>query len=317
MVDTILHLSGTTQEKMQFIDDIENGKAVNCTSLLKTASTFSDIFSTTLAEEFFIKLANYGRGNKLKGPGEFALAIMSPEINLAKKGDIEVNGESVEVKAAVNKAGGRMGEVGDAARKEEIITALTNIGRKYLTDEEDIELLHELFLDKKSLAIKQAAKNAHTVFDNDKAIKEFISGPIALTFNKEIGDAVGTAAVKDPTGNMAELAYMKENFKWYKQKDGFDSILAIWFGGRKTYSFSTAEELISLRSSGLFTGAGISFIPSKENELFAQLNFGGRPAIDTDTISTPPKKQKATAVDTTANDTGSEPPKNKFGRDKR
>jgi len=329
MIDTVSHLQGSTQEKMAFLDSIEKGKAVNTSALLNSASTFSDIFPTKFAEEFFITLANYGRGNKLKGPGEFALAIMSPEITLAKKGDIEVNNENVEVKSAVNKSGGRMGEVGDAARKEEILAKVAKVGNKHIQedDQESLELLDTLFLDKKSLAIRQAVQNAHTLFpNNNTAIKELIAEVIALTFGSSVGNAVGDSALKDPSGSVAELTYMKENFNWYKDKDGFDSILAIWFGGRKTYSFGTGNELTNLRSAGLFTGAGISFIPSKENEIFAQLNFGGKAAQNNEKIST----AQTSKNNTSPNNPNSNPdnpqqnqqpkpktPKNEFGRKKR
>lgn len=273
MITQIANLPGTTHQKREFVEALEKGKAVNVPKLLSKTASFSEIFFSEFAQNFFISIANYGRGSAMKGPGEFALAIMSPKISLAAKGDLEINGRLVEVKAAVNKSGGRLGETGHAAQKEAIINAIMTIGTKYAKTPEQQQAL-EKFSQRPSAGITVAVKTLHSIFpDNKNAVKMIVKGVVGLTFGAQIGTAVGNAAAKDPSGVMAEQEYMKQNFNWYKKKDGFTEILAIWFGGRKTFSFESGEELLQLRASGVFGAAGVSFIPSKPNETFAQINF--------------------------------------------
>jgi len=274
MMHQISTLAGTAKQKEEFVISLEKGKAVNVKALLDKTSTFEKIFISKFAEDFFMSIANYGRGNKMKGPGEFALAIMSPKIALADKGDLVISGRHIEVKSALNKSGGRLGEVG--ANKEMIIPVLTKVASKYAKTPETKRALKEFlsYLESHSIGITTGISRLHEVFDGDKkAIKAIVSAVLELTFTKQIGDKIGAAASKDSSGVMAEQAYMKANFEWYKKRDGFDEILAIWFGGRKTFSFSSGDELLSLRSSGSFGSASISFVPSKPNEVYAQINF--------------------------------------------
>jgi hypothetical protein len=271
MMQQISSLAGTTMQKSDFVESLENGTAVNTDALLSKTSSFAKIFSSKFAEDFFMSIANYGRGSKMKGPGEFALAIMSPDIALAEKGDLIINGRHVEVKSALNKSGGRLGEVG--ANKETILPVLSATAMQYAkTPAQQVAM--KGFLALHSVGIVPAVKRLHDIFDGDKtAIKAIISSAIELTLGKKFADKIGTAATKDPSGLMAEQEYMRSNFEWYKERDGFDEILAIWFGGRKTFSFESGDELLQLRASGSFGSAGVSFIPTKPNEVFAQINF--------------------------------------------
>ena len=273
MVGYINNLPGTTQQKLDFVEALEKGKAINVKALLAKTSTFSDVFHSKFAEDFFVSIANYGRGAAMKGPGEFALAIMSPKISLAAKGDIEVNGKLVEVKAAVNTSGGRMGETGDGAPKERIVSTIINVGKKHLNDDKAKIAQLEQYAASTTSTLRPAVRALHEILGKPAAVKAVVKAVVALTFGAKIGEAVGKAAAKDSSGVMAEQEYMKPNFNWYQRKDGFSEILAIWFGGKKTFSFADGDELLQLRASGVFGAAGISIIPSKPNEIFAQINF--------------------------------------------
>lgn len=270
MVSQISNLPGTTKQKDDFIKALEHGKAVDLNALMRKDSNFSNVFPTKMAEDFFMSIANYGRAVSMKGPGEFALAIMSPKIALADKGDLVIAGKHVEVKAALSSSGGRFGEVG--ASKDQIVRNLERVGPKWAKTPEQRKAWKK-FVELNSITFGPAVKILHTIFDDKRAIKEIVSTTVALTLDKKSADLIGTSAANDPTGLEAEKTYMKANFEWYKKRDGFDAMLAIWFGGKKMYYFSTGEQLMSLRNSGIFGNASVAFIPTKPNELYAKINF--------------------------------------------
>ena len=279
MMTSISNIEGSSAEKIVFVEALEAGKAVNTDALQQAVTTFDEVFPLNFAEKFFVTNANFGRGVKMKGPGEFALAIMAPNISLAAKGDIMIDGKHVEVKAAAQgKSGGRLGEVGPAS-KEAIVDKLNEIANKHMTEEHQLEFFQEHFLSVMSKSLAVSVMALHKLFpDNSKAIEECIGKTIDLSFpGSKLGKEVGKAAAHDHTGRQAELEYMKQNFEWYKQRDGFDSIMAIWFPGKKVYNFNDGEEFASMRSAGYLGSPSISFIPSKAMEVYSQVNFTKKP----------------------------------------
>jgi len=274
MVKSIANMPGSTAEKIVFVEALEAGKAVNIEALMMPSTTFDQVFPLDFAKDFFVANGAFGRGINMKGPGEFALAIMSPEVKLAEKGDITIGSQDVEVKAAFNgSAGGRLGEVGPVSR-EVLSEQLNKTAAKYIETPEQEELFRPLG-DVNSIALGKAAKYLHTVFpDNPEAIAACIGDVINLNFpGTTIGDEVGKAAAGDPTGMSTETEFMKQNFEWYKARDGFDSIMAIWFGGEKVYNFETGEEFAAMRLAGYLGSPSVSFIPTKQNEVYAQIKF--------------------------------------------
>lgn len=276
MLMSISTLPGTSSEKLQFVESLEKGTAINIDALQLATADFSDVFDLSFAQDFFIANANFGRGRQMKGPGEFALAIMSPAISLAKKGDITINGKHIEVKAALNStAGGRMGETGTiTTSKESIISTMRKIADKYMKTPEEISFFEKAFESVISKSLTVTIVALHTLFSDDpKIITEIISAVLSLSFDGPLPKAVATAAAHDQTGRLAEQEYMRQNFEWYKKRDGFDSVMAIWFPGRKIYNFASGDEFAAMRSSGYLGSPAVSFIPSKPNEFFAQVHF--------------------------------------------
>lgn len=274
MVNSIANIPGSTAEKIVFVEALEAGKAVNVEALQMPSTTFSDIFPMDFAKKFFIANGAFGRGVNMKGPGEFALAIMSPDIALAAQGDITINGKHVEVKAAFSgSAGGRLGEVGPVSR-EVLSEKLNKVAAQYIKTPEQEELFRPLG-DVNSIALGKASKYLHTVFPDDpEAIAAIIGEVINLNFpGTTIGDEVGKAAAGDPSGASTELEFMRQNFEWYKKRDGFDSIMAIWFGGEKVFNFETGEDFAAMRMAGYIGSPSVSFIPTKQNEVYAQIKF--------------------------------------------
>jgi len=274
MLSSIATIPGSTSEKLQFVESLENGTAVNTQALQMASTTFASVFSSAFAEKFFAANANFGRGVKMKGPGEFALAIMAPDILLAEKGDIMIGSQHVEVKAAErSESGGRLGEVGPV-QKDAIVAHLGKIAKKYTTTPEQDNFFFKAFESVKSKSLNVSIQALHMLFpDNPSAVQACVAGVIALSFPTSMATAIGKAAARDPSGALAEIEYMKQNFEWYKDRDGFDSIMAIWFSGKRVYNFNSGNEFAALRSAGYLGSPSVSFIPSKPNEIYAQVNF--------------------------------------------
>jgi len=76
-----------------------------------------------------------------RGPGEVALAVLSPDITFAAKGDLLVKGLPVEVKGQVAKGGGRLKD----SRYSFGIPDLTNIYRQLPPGHEDLKLPSDIF----------------------------------------------------------------------------------------------------------------------------------------------------------------------------
>ena len=96
----------------KFLKKLEKGGVVNVSALSKPLSNIGNVFNNDrVAITAFKELLSYGVGEKQKGPGEWALAMLSDKIRLAEKeGDLEIDGiGKVELKTATGTAGGRIG----------------------------------------------------------------------------------------------------------------------------------------------------------------------------------------------------------------
>ena len=275
MAQSIANIPGSMAEKIVFVEALEAGKAINTEALQLPTSPFTDIFPLQFAQKFFIANGEFGRGINLKGPGEFALAIMDPDISLAPKGDIMIDGKHVEVKAALRAdQGGRLGEVGPVSIAV-IREKLNKVGEQYAKTPEQKELFRSSLGDLNSIQLGKGVRRLHEIFpDDSKAIAACVGETIALSFpGTKIGKAVGKAAAGDPSGSEAELEFMRQNFEWYKKRDGFDSILAIHFPGKRVYNFNNGDEFAAMRMAGYLGSPSVSFIPTKQHEVFAQISF--------------------------------------------
>lgn len=109
--EVIAECPGTTEEKFAFIGGLGKKSHINEKKLLTPGKQSWDDWLT--GTEFSKKLFDYAFGDPRlttdnKGPGEAALAILSPKIQLSVggSGDIDVNGVPIEVKAAAGKGTG-------------------------------------------------------------------------------------------------------------------------------------------------------------------------------------------------------------------
>lgn len=111
LVDCIDKTEGTVEEKIAFANTLGKEDHIDTTALLQPLSGWSDwLVGTPFSQRLFDTMFNYPAFRAAnKGPGEFALAILSPRIKLkGAKGDIQVGNIPLEVKAGMTASGGRL-----------------------------------------------------------------------------------------------------------------------------------------------------------------------------------------------------------------
>lgn len=109
-IDAIDKTQGTVEEKIQFAQTLGKVDHIDTKALLQPLAGWSDwLVGTPFATRLFDTMFNMpALKEENKGPGEFALAILSPKITLKGKGDILVGNTPVEVKAGETASGGRL-----------------------------------------------------------------------------------------------------------------------------------------------------------------------------------------------------------------
>lgn len=265
-----------------FLKKLESGGAVNLSELAKPVNTFNAVFGgDAVAMKAFDALKGYGVGEKQKGPGEFALAMMSNKIRLAQgEGDTEIDGiGKVEVKAAMGSkgSGGRLGHGGaqqDAQAKilMKYKDVIPNTIQRWQANSAGTMSLG-VFVDNMDAELPVGGQNA--MGQNNKVrfdIGNELWSPIFGNFGSNIARTFSTKSGREETIN----SYLKNNFDWYKTKDNFDAYLLISFTFGKTGMGRTGDDLIKMRQSGQLVGdPRISVIPSKAGarEFFAQISL--------------------------------------------
>tara|TARA_B100001057_G_scaffold222989_1_gene223328 strand:- start:3569 stop:4597 length:1029 start_codon:yes stop_codon:yes gene_type:complete len=267
LTQMIYHSGVDYKSLVKFLDKLETGSVVN-TSVVKapgigTVRSFFDGDET--ATRIFQSIATLGAGKKQKGPGEYALAMLSNKITLKDTGgDISVDGAGIEVKAEMKTGGGRLGEGGPtAAVAKEYWTQLPSIAN-HISQQATLGLdnfMKYLSIDlplndpeKKKQRQEMLGKWYDTIFKNP--------GPFVEAFMQE-------------DSKRAEIMYGKANFDSYKASHGFDSVLAINFSNLKYICVNNGEDFARYREAGQFGAHGISIIPSAASpkEVFVQLKL--------------------------------------------
>ena len=109
IINIILQIDAPVEEKDTFLKLYAKGKVINTSKLLNgKLYNFADLVGTGFTLELFkrltVELVSQG-----VGPGEIALAVLSPDIAWSGRsqggGDIQINKKPVEVKTRVSKGG--------------------------------------------------------------------------------------------------------------------------------------------------------------------------------------------------------------------
>lgn len=270
----LIYHSGVNFKSLDdFLNKLSKGNVVNISKVTTPGvGSVRDFFDgDETSTRIFQSMATLGAGKKQKGPGEYALAMLSNKIKLkGDGGDIDVAGKGIEVKAETTKGGGRLGEGGPThAVAKEYWSQLPSIanhfaqGGKYLGLGNFVRYLSiDLPLDdpEKKKQRQQMLGNWYNQVFKD-------SGPFVAAFMQD-----------DP--KLAENLYGKANYESYKENYGWDGLLSINFPNLKYVMVNTGDDFVNMRQAGHFGAYGISVIPSsaRPSEVYAQLKLSAAKA---------------------------------------
>jgi len=196
IVTTILAIEAPIEEKNLFLDKYAKGKVINTSALLDgKLHSFEELVGPGFTQELFKRLS-IDLVSQGVGPGEVALAVLSPEIEWSGRsqggGDILVKTKPIEVKTRASK-GGRwinarkakldlgaiVTAISKAIPKASAVTIPDRINTKYWTDTIrpaiDPTMLKE---------VAEKIANATFKFTNNKAYqKALINGDADMIVN--------------------------------------------------------------------------------------------------------------------------------------
>ena len=205
------------KEKVEFTKNLEKNRVINHKLLLTPGHyTIDDLcFGNATNKAMFDHLKAYGVGQKMKGPAEHALAILSSNISIQGKGDVDVDGTPVEVKAAIGAsgAGGRFGETGEVPNLDRIMDVIN--GTEWLAP-----IVAQHLQRQKSMNLDQLVKYTNSVEGlQPQQRKAFADSLFGTIFGNE--GALVANAFAQPNADPTQVyhAYVKSNFNWYKNSD--------------------------------------------------------------------------------------------------
>ena len=288
----ILNLDSDYPAMDAFLKRMEKGGVIDISQLTQPINSFNKIFNgDPVAINAFNAFKLYGVGQKQKGPGEFALAMLSNQIKLAAVGDLEISGiGKVEVKAETTKGGGRLGDSGSSQGQQ---MAILEKYAEYIPS--FIAYLAALrggsisvsgFVQKLNEELPITGTQDATD-EEGNVIKKGIPGPEAKklrvqiasdlltpTFN-EYGAAIASKFDQE-SASIIEYEYVKQNFEWYKKRDGFDAFLLINFPRQKTMTIESGDDVATARKNNQLVSFSIGMIGTKSGasrEQFAQMSM--------------------------------------------
>ena len=192
----------TGDQLESILRDIQTGKAVDVRKLITPGNyKIRDIFTSDESLIAFNLLRNVGSGDLQKGPGEVALGLMSPEINLSTKGDIDINGELYELKLNGGRISDKAGP--DPKKMKDLIESYIgpfDLGQQVLNIENFIKLLNERAKTTPNINFKELAYKVFSAI-----LDESHAGSIASLFE--------TTPLNFDEINKEVI---KQSFDWYK-----------------------------------------------------------------------------------------------------
>lgn len=218
LVEMIIDTPGSYAEKQAFVNEYPNGyidiqlmlsgEYIKFEDLIKGSNTAPIAFVRRLFDS--LKQVTFGTA---KGPGEFALAVLSPYIKITGKGDLNIGKEVIEVKAAATKSGGRVGTPG-LLRSDNI----AEIIKKHT--ELEFQVGEGLNLKQLSATLDSAGLDA----DAKKACATELFDYI---FKGEVDTSNLVGAVV--SGGDPNPYYLKANYEIYQAESGFSGMMLMNF----------------------------------------------------------------------------------------
>jgi len=227
IADTIINTPGNYQEKYNFVKAYPNGY-INVDALMSGELVPFDklVVGNDFAQRVFYNLFNFRP--ETAGPGEFALAALSPRIKMRSKGDLFIDNKYIEVKTSAGQTpssgGGRLGEPG-------------------LLNPQGVKALIEKHIKK-----KLPAKDIY-IQQLGPLLKANIKDPAALNLAvSEITSSIFGAAT--PKLNKAILSdgpvlgeYLRANWTKYQKEAGWAGILLLNRAGGAARYFNSPDSM--------------------------------------------------------------------------
>lgn len=273
LTEILGNLSSDYQTMVSFLDKLEKGGVVNIRELSQPLSSFEQVFDNDpVAIQAFKRLANYGSGKNQKGPGEYALAMLSNQISLKEGGgDLSIKGMGeVELKASIGSSGGRLGHGGLAQKDAKAALA------KY---HDNVPALKQHFEQgAKGMGLSQFVQYLNTGLPANTPDNKALRAQIALDlYTPVFGNFASTIAKAFEQENyqVIEDTIVKTNYDHYLDKDYFDVLLLCSFGAGKFAAVKSGDELVNLRKSGHLNAFSIAAVPTNAGmrEIFAQMSL--------------------------------------------
>ena len=235
LTDLIINTPGSFKEKHDFINgfptgyvDIEkmlSGKRVKFESLLTGGPFVRKVFDQ-------LKRVTFGTS---KGPGEFALAVMSPHIKITGKGDLNIGDKVIEVKASAGKevssGGGRLGTPGllHSDNVESIIVKHLKINMAKAVPGGNLSIQ----------GLIQLCTNATPAVKKSLATELF-----GYIFKKEVPVARLVSAFVAGDVEATKQEYVKTNYALYQKDSGFTGVMLMNFALGEVKYYVDPDELV-------------------------------------------------------------------------
>ena len=274
LTQVIYQIESSYDKIKEFLDDLEKtGSAYDVDALKQPINALSNVFKSDVGYTVFKTLLPYGVGSNKKGPGEFALAMLSDRVQLSDTtGDIVVDGELVEVKASkseTSSGGGRLGMGGMPQlqardillRYKDVIPSVAS----HLEDEGN-----------KTLGITNFVK----YLNQDLPVGDKRRYDITKEFYKDLFipasvEKIAKAFQSSDNDKEIALQYAGANYNDYLTKGQFEALLAIDMYTGKTAYISNEKEFMEFQQGDHSGAMGISVVPSNSGptESFVQMTF--------------------------------------------
>tara|TARA_B100000767_G_scaffold271800_1_gene298170 strand:- start:2861 stop:3895 length:1035 start_codon:yes stop_codon:yes gene_type:complete len=268
LTQIIFHAGVDYKSLDQFLNRLEKGNVVDVPVLTtpgvgSVRAFFGGDETTT---KIFQAMATLGAGKKQKGPGEYALAMLSNQIKLKHAdGDLEVAGKGIEVKAETTSGGGRLGEGGPSnAVAKEYWSQVPSIANHFNQGSKGLGIKNFV----QALALDLPLNDPEKKKQRQDLLTKWYSqlfpnaGPFVQAFMQD-------------DGVVAEKMYGKANFESYKNNYGWDGLLSINFPSLKYVMVNTGDDFVRMKEAGHFGSFSISVVPSsaRPSEVYCQLSL--------------------------------------------
>lgn len=226
IAEAIINTAGTYKEKYDFIDGYPNGY-VDVDKLISGKLVKFDelITGNDFTKKVFDELFAFRPGSA--GPGEFALAALSPRIKMRSKGDLYIDNKYIEVKASagetVSSGGGRLGEPGllNPNGVREIIEKYT---KKRIVNDVYIHQLPTLL---------------KTYIKDNALIKKAATEIVKTIFGSTNSDLINAIV----SGSNVQEKYVAVNWEKYKKESGWEGLLVINRAAQSLRYFTSPDQL--------------------------------------------------------------------------